>query len=113
MVDITPIITALLQLVAAIFTIMGTFLIKVYFIPYLKSKLTQQQQDQIKEYIESMMEAAEQLQENGYFDGVKEQGKAKKEYVLKRVKEYCETYGFTFNEQMVSDLIESFIIGIS
>nr|DAN08263.1 MAG TPA: holin [Caudoviricetes sp.] len=42
MIDITPILTSALQLVAAIFTIMGTFVIKVYLIPWLKSKLTQE-----------------------------------------------------------------------
>ena len=61
MIDITPILTSALQLVAAIFTIMGTFVIKVYLIPWLKSKLTQEQQDRVKEYIKAAMEAAEQL----------------------------------------------------
>ena len=53
MVDITPILTSALQLVAAIFTIMGTFAIKAYVIPWFKAKLSKEQQDSIKNYIES------------------------------------------------------------
>lgn len=113
MIDITPILTSALQLVAAIFIIMGTFVIKVYLIPWLKSKLTQEQQDRVKEYIKAAMEAAEQLQQNGYFDGIEEQGKAKKDYVIKQVKAYCEKYGFTFDETTVDTLIESLVIDIS
>lgn len=113
MVDITPVLTSALQLVAAIFTIMGTFVIKAYVIPWFKSRLSQEQQDRIKEYIETAMEAAEQLQENGYFGALKEYGKAKKEYVIKQVKAYCETYGFTFDEKLVDTIIESLIIEIS
>ena len=113
MVDITPILTSALQLVAAIFTIMGTFVIKAYVIPWFKAKLSQEQQDSIKSYIEAAMEAVEQLQQNGYFGDIKEYGKAKKEYVIKQVKSYCETYGFTIDEKLVDTLFESLIIDIS
>ena len=61
MVDITPILTSALQLVAAIFTIMGTFVIKAYVIPWFKAKLSKEQQDSIKSYIEAAMAAAKSL----------------------------------------------------
>lgn len=111
--DITPILTALLQLTAAIFTILGTYILKKYLIPYLEHHLTSNELKDLKDFIQKMMEAVEQLQRNGYFDGIEEQGKAKKDWVLKEVKGYCEKYGLTFDEEIVGNLIESYIPDIS
>ena len=98
--DITPILTAFLQLTAAIFTILGTYILKKYLIPYLEHHLTSNELKDLKDFIQKMMEAVEQLQRNGYFDGIEEEG-------------YCEKYGLTFDEEIVGNLIESYIPDIS
>ena len=107
--DITPIITMFLQLVITIFTLVGTFVIKQYVIPWVKTKLTGSQLEVLKSFITQMIKAAEQLEANGTFSEFEEKGKAKKDYVLSQVKAYCEKYGITFDEKIVSDLIESLI----
>ena len=79
-----------------------------------KSLLTKKNElKDLKDFIQKMMEAVEQLQRNGYFDGIEEQGKAKKDWVLKEVKGYCEKYGLTFDEEIVGNLSESYIPDIS
>lgn len=107
--DITPIITTLLQLVVTIFTVVGTFIVKQYVIPWIKAKMTGSQLEVLQSFITQMIKAAEQMEKNGLFDEFEEKGKAKKDYVLNQVKSYCEKYGITFDEKIVSDLIESLI----
>lgn len=107
--DITPILTNLLQLAMTIFTVIGTFLVKQYLIPWIKSKLSTSELVIINEFISQMIKAAEQMEANGYFDEFAEKSKAKKDYVLKQVKAYCESHGLTFDEETISNLIESLI----
>ena len=45
----------------------------------------------------------------GYFDEFEEKSKAKKDYVLRQVKSYCEAHDLTFDKEIISDLIESLI----
>lgn len=107
--DITPIITTLFQLVVTIFTVVGTFVVKQYVIPWIKAKLTGSQLEILESFITQMIKAAEQMEENGLFDEFEEKGQAKKDYVIAQVKNYCEKYGITFDEEIVGDLIESLI----
>lgn len=107
--DITPIITALLELVFACFTVVISFVIQRYLVPWLKSKFTESEYATLSDFIAQMIKAAEQCEENGLFDEFEEKGAAKKDYVLKLVKSYCEEKGFTFDEEVVSGMIEGLI----
>lgn len=53
MVDITPIINAVIALIATLIT--------VFAIPYLKGKISEQKRKRIKEYIDTAVQAAEKL----------------------------------------------------
>lgn len=107
--DITPILTNLLQLAMTILTVVGTFIVKQYLIPWIKSKLSTSELAIVQEFIRQMIKAAEQMEANGYFDEFEEKSKAKKDYVLRQVKSYCEAHDLTFDKEVISDLIESLI----
>ena len=80
----------------AIIALMGV-LITVYLIPLLKSKLSQQELEKVKAYVNDAVRAAELL-----ITGTK-QGQAKKEWVINYLKEH----GIKVDEEQISALIES------
>lgn len=108
-IDITPVLQALIQLVFITFFTFGTWAIYKYFIPWLKSKFNSNELETLKELVSIMIKSAEQLEENGFFDVFEDVNQAKKEYVLKKVKEQVEKWGFTFDEAVISDVIEGLI----
>ena len=71
--------------------------ITVYLIPLLKSKLSQQELEKVKAYVNDAVRAAELL-----ITGTK-QGQAKKEWVINYLKEH----GIKVDEEQISALIES------
>lgn len=87
--DITPIIQAAIALIAV--------LISVFVIPYIKSKTTVAQRQELTGWISVAVSAAEQL-----FIG-SGRGKEKKQYVLKML----QTYGYTVNFKKIDLLIEA------
>ncbi len=109
MIDITEFISLLMKLVFSGLSILVGWAVKQYLIPWLKTKFTSNQLDTTKAFIKQMIAAAEQLDANGYFDGAKNKAEVKKEYVLNAVLDQIAKWGFTFNKQTISDLIESLI----
>lgn len=89
MIDITTIIEAVFALIAAAIT--------AVIVPYIRSKTTAQQQDEINMWVEIAVSAAEQLFKG---DG---RGKEKKQYVLTWLNEH----GVTVEESKLDALIEA------
>ena len=92
MVDITPVISAVLTLAVALVT---TFLI-----PYLRARLTAEQLDTIKVWVNIAVRAAEMI-----FTGTG-QGAAKKAYVV----DFLNSKGFTLNTEEIGNLIEAAVL---
>ena len=89
MIDITPIMEAIITLV---FLCITTFLI-----PYIKSKTTSAQQEQIQAWVNIAVMAAEQLiQGSG-------KGTEKKEYVIK----WLNGHNITFDAEKLDAMIEA------
>ena len=87
--NITPIVEAVLLLIAAVFT--------AVVIPYIKSKTTAQQQTEINAWVKIAVSAAEQI-----FNG-SGRGAEKKAYVL----EWLKQRGITVDEAKLDAMIES------
>lgn len=92
MVDLTQVVTAILTLVFA--------LVSVFLIPYLKTKVTSEQLDTIKFWVNIAVEAAEMIY-NG--EG---RGAEKKQYVI----DFLNTKGFTLNTSEINNIIEAAVL---
>ena len=109
MIDITTFLELVIKALAAGIGLFLTWAVKTYLIPYVQSKFTPAELENIKNYAAMMIKAAEQLEENGVFDELKDYNKQKKEYVLKAVKARIEEWNYTFNEEEISNIIEGLI----
>lgn len=89
MIDLTPILEAVLSLAAAAIT--------AFVIPFLKRKLTQDQQREINSWVKIAVGAAEQI-----FVGPG-RGDEKKAYVLT----WLERQGYTVDEEKLDAMIEA------
>lgn len=89
-VNITPIINAVLALIAALIT--------AFVIPWIKSKTTAQQREKMMTIVRLAVEAAEQL-----FD--KDAGEAKKQYVVR----YLAEQGYEIDESL-NNTIEALVL---
>jgi len=89
MFDITPIFEAIIALAAAVVTSI--------LIPYIRSRTTAEQQENINGWVQIAVTAAEQI-----FNG-SGRGAEKKEYVIK----FLADKGFNLDEATVDVLIES------
>ena len=89
MTDITPIVNAVIALAAAVVT--------AFVIPWIKSKTTAAQREEINSWVKIAVTAAEQI----YLGAGK--GKEKKEYVLK----FLEEKNLKIDEESVDLMIES------
>ena len=89
MIDLSPIVNAVIALIACIVT--------VIIIPHIRERTTVNQQKHIMEWANIAAQAAEQL-----FKGAG-QGAAKKDYVLN----FLGNHGITLDETHVEALIES------
>lgn len=89
MIDITPIVNAVIALLAA-----G---VSVFLIPWIKSKTTDEQRKELLEWVKIGVAAAEQLYEG------QGRGEEKKKYVLK----FLASMGFTVDEEAVNAAIEA------
>lgn len=87
-IDITPIITAIITVIAIV--------LNIYLIPFLKTKLTAAQRARIKTYIDAGVKAAEVLFPS--VDGEK-MGKEKLQYVA----EYLKQHGIVFDIENIYD----------
>ena len=89
MYDITPIIKIVLTLISAILTI--------FVIPYIKSKTTSAQQEEINAWVKIAVTAAEQLYKG------QGRGEEKKKYVI----EWLATKGIKVDENELDAMIEA------
>lgn len=89
MIDITPVINAVIALLAA-----G---VSVFLIPWIKSKTTDAQRKELLEWVKIGVAAAEQLYKG------QGRGEEKKKYVL----EFLASMGFTVDEEAVNAAIEA------
>lgn len=92
MIDLTPIITAVLTLIIS--------LISAFLIPYIKAKTTDEQLKTIKLWVQVAVQAAEML----YVGSGR--GEEKKKYVL----DFLNSKGFTLNTEEIDNLIESAVL---
>lgn len=92
MVDLTQIIVAVLTLVISLIT--------AYLVPYLKSKVSSEQLDTIKFWVNIAVEAAEMI-----YTGTG-RGQEKKEYVTN----FLNSKGFSLNIEEVENLIEAAVM---
>ena len=92
--DLTPILIALLMLVAV--------LIICYLIPWVKTKTTAQQRDNIYFWVKMACSAAEQLYKSG-------EGQKKKQYVL----EFLHSKELTVDEDELDKMIEAVVLEIN
>ena len=92
MVDLTPIITAVLTLIFSLIT--------AFLIPYIKAKTTDEQFNTIKLWVQVAVQAAEML----YVGSGR--GEEKKQYVI----EFLKSKGFTLNTEEIENLIESAVL---
>lgn len=87
--DITPIVKAILMLIAVV--------IVYVLVPYIKSQTTAEQQTKINLWVKVAVEAAEQI----YVGSGR--GAEKKQYVIALLKEH----GLTVDEQVLDAMIEA------
>ncbi len=92
MVDLTPIITAVLTLIFSLIT--------AFLIPYIKTKVSAEQFATIKLWAQVAVQAAEML----YVGSGR--GEEKKKYVI----EFLNSKGFTLNAEEIENLIESAVL---
>lgn len=92
MVDLTPIISAVLTLIIS--------LVSAFLIPYIKAKTSEEQFNTIKLWVQVAVQAAEML----YVGSGR--GEEKKQYVI----EFLKSKGFTLNAEEIENLIESAVL---
>lgn len=92
MVDITPIINAVIALLTAV--------LSVFFIPWLKSRTTEQQRKELSAWVKIGVAAAEQLYKGSG------RGEEKKQYVL----DFLSKNGLVFDEQSILAMIEAAVL---
>lgn len=91
MIDITPVINAVIALLAA-----G---VSVFLIPWIKSKTTDAQRKELLEWVKIGVAAAEQLYKG------QGRGEEKKQYVL----DFLKQKGFKVDEESVVNAIEAIV----
>jgi hypothetical protein len=89
MVDLTQVIVALL-----------TLAVSAFLIPYIKSKVSAEQLDAIKFWVNIAVEAAEMI-----YNGTG-RGEEKKAYVVK----FLNSKGFTLNPEEIDNIIEAAVL---
>ena len=92
MVDLTPIISAVLTLIISLIT--------AFLIPYIKAKTTDEQFKTIKLWVQVAVQAAEML----YV------GSGRGEETKKYVVDFPNSKGFTLNTEDIENLIESAVL---
>ena len=95
MIDITPIINAVIALIAAIIT--------VFLIPWINSKVEAEKLSKIMSWVRIAVDAAEQIyNESGM-------GEKKKQYVL----DFLEGKGFTIDPNSIDAMIEAAVLSLN
>lgn len=94
-VDITPVIQAIIVLISTVIT--------VFVIPWVKSKYTQAQLENVKAWVKIAVQAAEMI-----FPEEK-QGELKKKYVI----DFLSEHNMHFDEKVINNLIESAVLELN
>lgn len=95
MIDITPIINAVITLIAAVIT--------VFLIPWIKGKVEAEKLSKIMSWVKIAVDAAEQIyNESGM-------GEKKKQYVL----DFLEDKGFTADLNSIDAMIEAAVLSLN
>jgi hypothetical protein len=92
MIDLTPLASAILMVVIV--------LVSTYLVPYLRSKLTAEQMENVRKWVIIAVEAAEMI----YVGAGR--GTEKKKYVMA----FLKSKGFTLNPAEIDNLIESAVM---
>lgn len=92
MIDLTPVVSAILMVVIV--------LVSTYLVPYLRSKLTAEQMENVRKWVIIAVEAAEMI----YVGAGR--GTEKKKYVMA----FLKSKGFTLNPAEIDNLIESAVM---
>lgn len=92
MIDLTPIVTAILTLIIS--------LISAFLIPYIKTKVSAEQFKTIQLWVKVAVQAAEMLYTGSG------RGEEKKQYVV----DFLNSKGFTLNTEEIDNLIESAVL---
>ena len=87
------------NLIVAILTL-AVSLVSVYLIPYIKTKVSAEQLDTIKFWVNIAVEAAEMI-----YNGTG-RGEEKKAYVVK----FLNSKGFTLNPEEIDNIIEAAVL---
>lgn len=96
MIDITPIIQAVITLIAVIIT--------VVVIPYIRKKYTQTQLEEIDKWVKIAVGAAEQL-----LKGIDPDGTKRKAYVV----DFLGSKGLTADMDAINTMIEAAVLEIN
>lgn len=99
MTDITPLCIAVLSLVAIIVT--------VYLVPWLRSKTTKEQREEINAWVKIAVRAAEQL-----FGG-SGRGTEKKQYVIDFMLEFLAKRKLTINMDELDKMLEAAVLELN
>ena len=91
MIDLTPILNAVIALAAALIT--------AFLIPWIRKKIGAENMDDFLQWVEIAVAAAEQLYEST-------DGEKKKEYVV----DFLEDKGFKFNMEELENAIEAAVL---
>lgn len=95
MIDITPIVNAVIALIAAVIT--------VFLIPWIKSKVEAEKLSKIMSWVRIAVDAAEQIyKESGM-------GEKKKQYVL----DFLKDKGFTIDPNSIDAMIEAAVLSLN
>ncbi len=95
MIDLTPIAISVIAVVSLAIT--------TYLIPWLKSRTTAAQRENINEWIKIAVLAAEQIYKGDH------RGPEKKKYVL----DYLESKGFTLDASSIDKMIEATVLELN
>jgi LL-H family phage holin len=98
-IDVTPIITAIIEVLAGVVIT----LISTKVIPYIHSKVDQEQLEFIKSVVKIAVKAAEQLFE-------KAQGAEKLEYAMNMVLSALKEKGIEINKDLLRSYIEAAVL---
>jgi len=91
MIDLTPILQAIIGVVAVLIT--------VYIIPWLKKKLSAEQQDELAAWVSIAVTAAEQIYTGSG------RGEEKKAYVIS----FLESKGYSADADSLTDTVDALI----
>lgn len=95
MIDLTPLISAVIAVLAVIIT--------VYLVPWLKSRTTAQERQEINAWVKIAVQAAEQIYKGSG------KGAEKKQFVL----DYLQDKGFTVDLSTIDKMIEACVLELN